>query len=44
MELHQELHGEDFANRVAFCEWAEEKIRNNKHFFLKELCLPTKVV
>jgi hypothetical protein len=23
----------DFANRVAFCEWAEEKIRNYKHFF-----------
>jgi hypothetical protein len=44
MELHQELHGEDFANRVAFCEWAEEKIRNNELFFLKELCLPTNVV
>jgi hypothetical protein len=33
LELHQELHGEDFANRVAFCEWAEEKIRNDEHFF-----------
>jgi hypothetical protein len=33
LELHQELHGEDFANRVAFCEWTEEKIRNDEHFF-----------
>jgi hypothetical protein len=33
LELHLELHDEDFANRVAFCEWAEEKIRNDKHFF-----------
>jgi hypothetical protein len=34
LELHQELHGEDFANRVAFCEWTEEKIRNNFLHFL----------
>jgi hypothetical protein len=33
LELYQELHGEDFANRVAFCEWAEEKIRNDEHSF-----------
>jgi hypothetical protein len=33
LELHQDLHGEDFANRVAFCEWAEEKIRNDEHSF-----------
>jgi hypothetical protein len=33
LEPHQELHGEDFANRVTFCEWAEEKIRNDEHFF-----------
>jgi hypothetical protein len=33
LELHQELHGEDLANRVAFCEWAEKKIRNAEHFF-----------
>jgi hypothetical protein len=34
LELQQELHGEDFANRVAFCEWTEEKIRNNFLHFL----------
>jgi hypothetical protein len=33
LELHQEFYGEDFANRVAFCEWTEGKIRNDKHFF-----------
>jgi hypothetical protein len=33
LEPHQELHGEDFPNRVTFCEWAEEKIRNDEHFF-----------
>jgi hypothetical protein len=33
LELYQELHGEDFANRVAFSEWAEEKIRNDEHSF-----------
>lgn len=33
IELHQELHGEDFENRVTFCEWAEERIRNDEHFF-----------
>jgi hypothetical protein len=33
LELHQDLHGEDFANRVAFSEWAEEKIGNDEHSF-----------
>jgi hypothetical protein len=37
MELHQELHGDDFQNRVAFCEWAEERIRNEENFFERVL-------
>jgi hypothetical protein len=39
LELHQELHGEDFANRVTFCEWTEEQIGNDEHFFeFRMLC------
>jgi hypothetical protein len=34
VELHQELHGQDFANRVAFCEWAEERV-----VFTDECCV-----
>lgn len=26
--LHQELYGEDFHNRVAFCQWAQQQIPN----------------
>ncbi|KAF2896962.1 hypothetical protein ILUMI_09213 [Ignelater luminosus] len=26
MCLHQDLHGDDFQNRVAFCQWAREQI------------------
>lgn len=29
ISLHQELHGNDFHNRVVFCEWAREWARTN---------------
>lgn len=32
VSLHQELHGDDFQNRVDFCNWAEEQINNNRDF------------
>ena len=32
LSLHQELHGTDFVNRVRFCEWAQQQIRNNESF------------
>jgi hypothetical protein len=34
MELHQELHGDDFQNRIAFCEWG---IRNEEIFFERDV-------
>lgn len=37
IELHQELHGEDFQNRVNFCQWAEDQIARNNAFFNKVL-------
>lgn len=33
VSLHQELHGVDFQNRVAFCQWAREQIQQNPNFF-----------
>jgi hypothetical protein len=36
MELHQELYGQDFENRVIFCRWAQGKINENPDF-LKNL-------
>lgn len=36
MTLHQELYGQDFENRVAFCNWvAREMLGNNR--FLKNI-------
>lgn len=32
VSLHQELHGNDFMNRVAFCRWAIRQIQNNESF------------
>jgi hypothetical protein len=37
MELHQELYGQDFENRVIFCRWAQGKINENPDFFLNLL-------
>lgn len=37
MSLHQELHGNDFQNRIAFCQWAQGRIRQNHDFFLNVL-------
>lgn len=34
ISLHQELHGNDFENRVLFCEWARNQIHINRNFFL----------
>lgn len=31
--LHQELHGNDFHNRVTFCQWALQRIQENLNFF-----------
>lgn len=33
LSLHQELHEMDFVNRVRFCQWAQQQIRNNESFF-----------
>lgn len=33
MELHQELYGQDFENRMIFCRWAQGKIDQNPDFF-----------
>nr|WP_253308897.1 DUF4817 domain-containing protein [Rickettsia endosymbiont of Ceutorhynchus assimilis] len=33
ISLHQELHGDDFANRVTFCQWARERTDLDEHFF-----------
>lgn len=37
ISLHQELHGDDFVNRTAFCNWAQGKIREDPNFFLAVL-------
>ncbi|KAJ8914489.1 hypothetical protein NQ315_002761 [Exocentrus adspersus] len=37
ISLHQELHGDDFENRVIFCQWARDKIGLNRNFFLNVL-------
>lgn len=33
VSLHQELHGDDFQNRVRFCRWARERMSINQNFF-----------
>lgn len=33
ISLHQELHGNDFENRVTFCQWAVQQIQGNPNFF-----------
>lgn len=33
VSMHQELHGDDFYNRVTFCQWALEQIQRNPDFF-----------
>jgi hypothetical protein len=33
VELHQELHGDDFENRLTFCRWAEGQIAENENLF-----------
>lgn len=33
LQLHQELTERDFANRVSFCQWAQQRIRENPLFF-----------
>jgi hypothetical protein len=33
ISLHQELHGDDFHNRIVFCEWALHQIQINPNFF-----------
>lgn len=37
VSMHQELHGDDFHNRVTFCQWALERIRRNPDFFSRVL-------
>lgn len=32
ISLHQELHGDDFHNRVVFCEWALQQMQTNPNF------------
>ncbi|EZA50914.1 hypothetical protein X777_10741 [Ooceraea biroi] len=31
--LHQELHGNDFINRIEFCQWALQQLEVNEFFF-----------
>lgn len=33
VQLHQELHEDDYNKRVEFCRWAQEQIQNNAYFF-----------
>lgn len=33
ISLHQEVHGEDFENRVQFCKWALRRLQINPNFF-----------
>ncbi|XP_026826676.1 uncharacterized protein LOC113562216 [Ooceraea biroi] len=37
VSMHQELHGDDFHNRVTFCQWALEQKRRNPDFFRRVL-------
>jgi len=37
ISLHQELHGNDFQNRIQFCEWGLRKIQNDEMFLSKIL-------
>ena len=37
ISLHQELHGNDFQNRVQFCEWALQKLQEDDMFVTKIL-------
>ena len=37
ISLHQELHGDDFQNRVIFCRWAREQLQNDGNFFRRVL-------
>ena len=33
VSLHQQLHGDDYVNRLTFCRWAQDRLRNNNNFF-----------
>lgn len=33
VSLHQQLHGDDFVNRLTFCRWAQDRVWNNNNFF-----------
>lgn len=33
IHLHQELHGNDFQNRITFCRWALQRIHADRNFF-----------
>lgn len=37
IHLNQELHGDDFQNRMAFCTWARNQIELNNDFFMSVL-------
>ncbi|KZC10692.1 hypothetical protein WN55_02392 [Dufourea novaeangliae] len=37
VSLHQELHGNDFQNRVNFCEWGLQTLQNDELFLTKVL-------
>lgn len=37
IKLLQELHGDDFNRRLAFCNWARNKVMQNNEFFLSVL-------
>lgn len=37
VSLHQELHGNDFDNRLTFCRWSLQKIQEEPHFFARVL-------
>lgn len=33
ISLHQDLHGDNFQNRVRFCQWALQQMQRNPNFF-----------
>lgn len=37
VSMHQELHGDDFQNRLTFCHWAVQRIQTNQNFFARVL-------
>ncbi|XP_011858348.1 PREDICTED: uncharacterized protein LOC105555911 [Vollenhovia emeryi] len=37
LSLHQELHGDDFQNRLNFCNWIQEQLAVNDNFILQIL-------